>query len=261
MDNRPIGVFDSGVGGIVVLKELRKQLPQESFIYLGDNKQFPYGAKSKEVIIELTKVGIEFLIKKDVKAIVIACGTATSQALEEVKEQYSIPIIGIIEPTVTYLKEKEIKNIGVIATAGTIRSKGCNHEILKQIPDAQIQSTACPLLAPMVEEGWTENKVAKLTVKEYLKDMKKIDVLILGCTHYPLLEKAIHKCLNKKVELINTGTYIAKQLTQILLEKGLLQDSTNKTGNIEIYLTDVHANSRELIPKLLQEELEIKLVV
>jgi len=144
MDNRPIGMFDSGVGGMTVFKELIDTMPNENVIYIGDTASFPYGSKSKETIIELTKKRIESLIEKNVKLIVIACGTATSQALEEVKNMFSIPIIGIIEPTAQYLKENNIKNIGVIATTGTIRSKGWKKAIENKIDECNIQDKACP---------------------------------------------------------------------------------------------------------------------
>lgn len=193
MNNNAIGVFDSGVGGMTVLKELMKTLPNENFVYFGDTKRFPYGSKSKESIIELTKNGIEFLISKGMKLVVIACGTATSQALEEVKDLYNIPIVGVITPTVDYIKETGKKQIGVIATAGTIRSKGWENAIINAIDDANVQSIACPLLAPMVEEGWNDNKIAELAINEYLQPFNKIDLLILGCTHYPLLTKVIRK--------------------------------------------------------------------
>ena len=142
MDNRPIGVFDSGVGGMTVLKAMKEKLPEENFIYLGDTKRFPYGSKSKQTIIELTKNGIDFLLKQNVKLVVIACGTATSQALKEVQNNYQVPILGVIEPTVQYIQTKQKTKIGVIATAGTIRSRGWENAILQQIPEAQIQSIA-----------------------------------------------------------------------------------------------------------------------
>ena len=145
------------------LKEEKKKLPNEKIIYLGDTKRFPYGSKSKETIIELTKRGIEFFIKKDVKAIIIACGTATSQAIDTVSKMYNIPIIGIIEPTVNYiLKQKNIKNIGVIATAGTIRSNGWEKALKEKNSELNIINKACPLLAPMAEEGWTNNEIERL---------------------------------------------------------------------------------------------------
>lgn len=259
-DTRPIGLFDSGVGGLTVLKEIIKQNPKENIIYLGDTKRFPYGSKSKETIIDLTKKGIEFLISKNVKAIVIACGTATSQALEEVKKQYEIPIIGIIDSTVEYIKEnKKLRNIGVIATTGTIRSKGWQDKIHNKIPDAVISYKACPLLAPMAEEGWTENEVAKLTIKEYLKGFEDIDCLILGCTHYPLFKRIIKEELDKKVEIINTGEKLSKDLKQIL--KNEKKENTNsKQGEYQIYLTDTETNFIHVAKKLLRNDEIIKTI-
>ena len=256
MDNRPIGVFDSGVGGMTVLKELTKQLPNEDFVYLGDTKRFPYGSKSKESIIELTKNGIEFLISKGVKLVVIACGTATSQALEEVQPLYNIPIIGVIEPTVKYIKETEKNKIGVIATAGTIRSNGWEKAILKEIKDAKVQSIACPLLAPMVEEGWYDNKIAELAIKEYLKPLKNIDSIILGCTHYPLLTRVIKKQIGKKVEIINIGEHVAKEANAILNNKDQLAET--KEQNIDTYLTETECKFNEVAGKLLGMEIKAK---
>ncbi len=259
-DTRPIGMFDSGIGGLTVLKEIIKQNPKENIIYLGDTKRFPYGSKSKETIIDLTKKGIEFLISKNVKAIVIACGTATSQALEEVKKQYHIPIIGIIDSTVDYIKEnKKLRNIGVIATTGTIRSKGWQDKIHSKIPNAIISYKACPLLAPMAEEGWTENIIAKLTIKEYLKGLEDIDCLILGCTHYPLFKKIIKEELGKKVEIINTGEKLSKDLEQIL--KNEKKENTNfKQGEYQIYLTDTETNFIHVAKKLLRNDEIIKTI-
>lgn len=258
MDNKPIGVFDSGVGGMTVLKELAKQLPNENFIYLGDTKRFPYGSKSKESIIELTKDGVEFLISKGVKLIVIACGTATSQALEEVQPLYNIPIIGVIEPTVKYIKEINKKQIGVIATAGTIRSKGWEKAILKELQTAKVQSIACPLLAPMVEEGWYDNKIAELAIKEYLKSFNKIDAIILGCTHYPLLTNVIKKQIGKKVEIINIGEHVAKEAKAILKHND--QMAEHKEQSIDTYLTETECKFNEVASKLLGTEVKAKQV-
>ena len=258
MDNRPIGVFDSGVGGMTVLKELRKKIPQESFVYLGDTKRFPYGNKSKETIMELTKNGMKFLKKQNVKMIVIACGTATSQALEEVENLYSIPIIGVIEPTVDYIYKTNKKKIGVIATAGTIRSKGWEGELLKRIRELDLQSIACPLLAPMVEEGWYANKIAKLAVKEYIKPFKNREVLILGCTHYPLLKEMIQKQIGKKVEVINLGTYVAQEVEKILKKQNML--SQDNSPRLQVYLTETEHKFNEVASILLGENIEAKLV-
>lgn len=259
MDNRPIGVFDSGVGGMTVLKELMKQLPNENFIYLGDTKRFPYGSKSKETIIELTKNAVEFLIKNNVKMIVIACGTATSQALKEVKQLYNIPIIGVLEPAAVYLKESKKKNIGVIATAGTIRSKGWEKVILNKIPDANVQAIACPLLAPMVEEGWYNNKIAKLVMKEYLKPLKKVEALILGCTHYPLLTQVIHKQLGRKVEIINIGEHVAKKAENILEQNNMIAE-LQEHPTLKVYLTETESKFNEVASNWLNKQIEAQLV-
>lgn len=253
MDSRPIGMFDSGVGGLTVLKEIEKQCPNESIIYLGDTKRFPYGSKSKETIIELTKRGIEFLISKNVKAVVIACGTATSQALEEVQKCYDIPIIGIINSVVRYIKEKDYENIGVIATRGTIRSKGWQNKINEIIPKASIFYKACPLLAPMAEEGWTENEIAKLTIKEYLEGLKNVECLILGCTHYPLFKEIIQKELGKDKEIINTGEMLSKRLTQILKNNNI-ENENLEDRKYDIYLTDMETNFINVASKFLEDD-------
>lgn len=258
MDNRPIGVFDSGVGGMTVLKELIRELPNEDFVYLGDTKRFPYGSKSKESIIELTKNGIEFLIHKGVKLVVIACGTATSQALEEVKNLYDIPIIGVINPTVEYIKQTDKRQIGVIATAGTIRSKGWEKAILQEVESAEVQSIACPLLAPMVEEGWYDNKVAELAVQEYLKSFKDIDAIILGCTHYPLLTRIIKKQVGKNVEIVNIGEHVAKKVKSVLNVKNELNE--NEKQKIDTYLTETECKFNDVASKLLGMDVKAKQV-
>ena len=252
MDNRPIGMFDSGVGGLTVLKEVIDKCPNEDIIYLGDTKSFPYGSKSKESIINLTKNGIEFLIKKGVKAVIIACGTATSQALDQVQKLYDIPIIGIIDETIKYVKEKEYKNIGIIATTGTIRSKGWQNKLYEKIPNVNIISKACPLLAPMAEEGWTDNEVAKLTIKEYLSGFKNVDCLILGCTHYPLFYRFIEEELGKEKEIINTGEVLSKNLNKLLRDNKIENKNINN-GEYKIYLTDTEENFVKVAKNLLKD--------
>lgn len=258
MDNRPIGVFDSGVGGMTVLKELIHKMPNENYIYLGDTKRFPYGSKSKKSIVELTKNGINFLINKNVKLIVIACGTATSQALEEVKQLYNLPIIGVIEPTAKYIKQTNKNKIGIIATAGTIRSKGWEKAILKENTEAKVQSIACPLLAPMVEEGWYNNKIAELVVKEYLKPLKKPEGIVLGCTHYPLLTNIIKKQMGNKVEIINIGEHVANETFNILSLNNKL--ATTQKSEIDTYLTETESKFNDVASKLLGIEIKAKQV-
>ena len=258
MDTRPIGMFDSGIGGLTVLKEVKRLLPNEEIIYLGDTKRFPYGSKSKDAIIEASRNCIKYLIEKNVKLVVIACGTATSQSLEVLKKEFNIPIIGIIEPTVDYL-QKNVKNnekIGVIATQGTIRSNAWEEKILEKLPNVEIKSEETPLLATMAEQGWTNNKVAKYTIKEYMKCFKIINRLILGCTHYPLFELLIRKELSKKVDIINTGEKVASYLKEYL-EKNKIENDI-KEKKFKIYLTDKETNFSNLASKLLEQEVEIE---
>ena len=259
MDKRPIGMFDSGMGGLTVLKEVKGVLPNEEIIYLGDTKNFPYGSKSKESIIEISRNCVKYLISKNVKLIIIACGTATSQSLDVLKEEFSIPIIGIIEPTVEYLKKevKEKEKIGVIATQGTIRSKAWQEKIKDQIKNVEVISQETPLLATMAEQGWTNNKVAKYTIKEYMKNFKKVNRLVLGCTHYPMFEELIKKELNKKVDIINTGEKVANYLQEYLKENDLENDSKEK--HYEIYLTYIEENFVEIAQNLLQKKITIKI--
>jgi len=254
MNRKPIGMFDSGVGGMTVFAEIMKSFPNEDIIYLGDTKRFPYGNKSKETIIEISKKAIEFLISKGVKLIIIACGTATSQALEEVRKIYKIPIIGIIEGTIADLGEGQ-NRIGVIATKGTIKTNAWEKEIIKKIKSAEIINKACPLLAPMAEEGWTENDVAKYTIKEYMIPFKnkKINKLILGCTHYPLFTKLIREELGEDVEIINTGEKLAKYLKKFMFNNNL-ENTIVGERNYKIYLTDTECNFVDVAGKLLKQE-------
>ena len=247
MNSRPIGIFDSGVGGMTVLAEIAKELPNEDLIYLGDTKNFPYGDKSKENIIKISKKCVEFLISKNVKLIIIACGTATSQALEELRKEINIPILGIISPTVDSIRKSLKGNsksiVGVIATEGTIRSNKWEQELEEKIEDITVINKACPLLAPMAEQGWIENKVAKETIKEYMLVFKNknIDKLILGCTHYPLFKELIKKELGNDVEIINTGEKIAKYIKDYLNEQNANNDRTTN-ADCKIYLTDTECN-------------------
>lgn len=262
MDDRPIGMFDSGVGGLTVYKEIKKAMPHEKIIYLGDTKNFPYGSKSKQNIIDLSKKNIDFLLNYNVKAIIIACGTATSQALEEVKNIYKVPIIGIIQPTVEYIKSKKnIKNVGVIATRGTIRSNSWENNLKRQIDNIKVYNKECPLLAPMAEEGWIDNEIAKLTIHEYIKDFPKIEALILGCTHYPLFKTIIEEQM-PNTEIINTGEMLASYIKSIIgnLNSHSKEDSFNivNENHDDIYLTDTECNFINVSYKILGKKIEIK---
>ena len=243
MDNRPIGMFDSGCGGLTVLKEYIKEMPNEDFIYYGDTAHLPYGDKSKEKIIEFSKNIVEFLINKNVKMIIIACGTASAQAFEELNSAYNIPIRNIIEPVASSINDE---NIGVIATKGTIKSNAWENAILKYKPDTNVMSVACPLLVPIVEEGFANSPIADYAVKEYISRFKNknISSLVLGCTHYPILSDKIQKEIGENVNLINAGVLSAKDTKKYLEENNLANDLKN-IGTKEFYTSDDFESFKE----------------
>lgn len=263
-ENKAIGMFDSGVGGLSVYKEIKKKLPNQKIIYVGDTKRFPYGSKAKETIIQASIECINFLISKNVSQIVIACGTATSQALETVKNIYKIPIEGIISPTVRYINKNNYKRVGVIATRGTIKSNAWEENIKKVNSKINVFNKACPLLAPMAEEGWIDNEIARLTVKEYLKDFENLDALVLGCTHFPLFEDIIKEYM-PNTDIINTGKIIADEMAEeqnnpkniIKNEKANKVAQDNKWED-EFYLTDTECNFIDVAEKILNHTINIK---
>ncbi len=218
MKKRIIGVFDSGVGGLTVLEKIKKVNPNEEYIYLKDTEHFPYGEKSKKEIIELTRNNIKKLIAKKAEIVVIACGTATSQALDIVKQEFDIPIIGIINPTVEYLSNFKLEKIGVMATTGTIRSGMWEKVIKNRYPNMEVINQACPVLASMAEEEKIYSKESLDAVHEYTEvfKKKKIDTIILGCTHYPIYEEIIKSEFNYEVNLINTGVAVAEEVKKCL---------------------------------------------
>lgn len=236
MDTRPIGIFDSGIGGLTVLKELEETLKGENFIYLGDTLNFPYGEKTKEEIISFSKKNIEYLISKNVKMVVIACGTATSQSLDIMKEIFDIPIIGIIKPTVQYVKNMNIRKIGVIATTGTIRSGAWERSLKDEIPNIEVISKACPLLASMAEVGKAMSKESIQAVHNYMEIFKqnKVDTIILGCTHYPIYDEIIKEEFSNKVNLINTGTSVAQHVKKYLSENEMQNKGQKNPSKIII---------------------------
>ena len=252
MDNRPIGIFDSGVGGITVLKEIQKELPNEDYIYLGDTENFPYGEKSQDEIVKLAIKNVEYLIKKDVKIIVIACGTATSQAIESLHLKFDIPIVGIIEPTIQYVKKQKYKEIGVSATEGTIRNGAWEKKLKENIPNINVISRACPMLATIAEEGRTTGEEGRNAIREYMKPFKekRIDKIILGCTHFPIYEQVIRKELGYDVELINTGRTVSNYLKKYLNEKNLM--ANKEIGKIETYLTKEEKEFSNIMQNILK---------
>ncbi len=224
MDSRPIGVFDSGVGGLTVVKEIVRQLPQEDIIYFGDTAHLPYGPKSPQTVKRLVRDNIRFLYKKRVKIIILACHTASAFALEEIRKENPIPIIGVIGPGAEEaLKVTKNKRIGVIGTYGTIRSGVYAKELKRLEPEVFVIEKPCPLFVPLVEEGWLRKEATRLIIGEYLEPLKDegIDTLILGCTHYPLLKEEIAQVMGE-VSLIDSARATVNQVKRILEKKNLL---------------------------------------
>lgn len=236
MDNRPIGIFDSGLGGLTVLQEYINQMPNEDYIYFGDNARVPYGPKSKETIIEYSRQIVRFLISQNVKLIVIACGTASANAFETLKNEFDIPIQTVIEPTAKAIKDKKV---GIIATKATITSKAWENAIHKYNPECETTSKACPLFVPIVEENLINTEIAKLAVKMYLQEFieKDIENLILGCTHYPILINDIKDFLPQKTKITNVNIYSALE-TKKFLEDNHLLNLSKKLPERFAYTTD-----------------------
>ncbi|NOS84114.1 MAG: glutamate racemase [Ignavibacteria bacterium] len=258
--SRPIGVFDSGVGGLTVVKELNRLLPNEKIIYFGDTGRVPYGNKSKETIIHYSLQVAYFLMKKKIKMLVVACNTASSVSLPTLKRHFHIPIIGVIEPGARSAIETTLKNkIGVIGTLGTVRSNAYKKALKKIKGNVNVFQDPCPLFVHLAEDGWNKNKIAKMVADEYLKPLKdkNIDTLILGCTHYPLLKDVIQKSVGNKVVLIDSGKETAKEVKRILEKKRLANNHKMTEKNHSVfYVSDFPHKFKEVSQRFLSKELK-----
>jgi len=252
-----IGVFDSGIGGLTVLKEIRKVLPNEKIFYFGDTARVPYGEKTKELITRYSKEIVEFLLDKEVSAIVVACNTATALALEELRKTFKIPIIGVIKAGAkTAINTTKSGNIGVIGTKATVNSKRYEEEIKKLSENVKVIAKACPLFVPAVEEGILDGKLVDQIIKTYLDDFEKeIDTLILGCTHYPLLKSAIGK-IYTDLNIVDPARETALDLKEILEEKNLLKNDATKNREVKYYVTDGKDKFKEIGIMFLDENIE-----
>jgi glutamate racemase len=220
--SQPIGLFDSGIGGLTVLREMNRLLPLESIVYFGDTARIPYGNKSPETIIRYSVENSQFLLSHQIKLLVVACNTASAHALIKLQNSFSIPVLGVINPGAsTAVSITSSGRIGIIGTRGTIESKAYEHEILRLLPSAQITSVACPLFVPLVEENFIHHPASKLIVQEYLKPFResKIDTLVLGCTHYPVLKQMIQEELGNHVTLVDSGASCAQEVARVLIGK------------------------------------------
>lgn len=253
---RPIGVFDSGIGGLTVLKELIKTLPNESFIYLGDTARVPYGTRDKQTITQFALELANFLLKQKVKALVVACNTISATCLEEIKKISPVPVIGVIEPTVEYaVLNSRNKKIGVIGTRATVNSQIYNSRFSLFNKEIKVISQACPLFVPLTEEGLFESEATKIIAKSYLEvfNNNPVDTLILGCTHYPLLKNLIQDVVGKDVTLIDSATPAANTLSKILEETNLKSEGSQ--SKIKIFVTDNSSQTTKIIRLFLEPDI------
>ncbi len=257
MNARPIGVFDSGIGGLTVVRALTQRLPHENIVYFGDTARVPYGPKSPRVIREYAAEDADFLLSKHVKMIVIACNTVSGVALDVVMKHANVPVVGVIHPgAAAAVAASKKKRVGVIGTVATINSRAYNNALRQLDPEVQVFAQACPLFVPLAEEGWTHHKATELIAKEYLFPLKleKIDALVLGCTHYPLLKDVIAKVVDGNVCLIDSGEATATEVERILDEKNLRNPSSLKP-HFQFFVSDVPAKFAEVGERFLGQKL------
>ena len=251
----PLGIFDSGVGGLTVVRAVQELLPAENILYLGDTARLPYGSKSPETIRQFAAEDARFLIEKGVKAIVVACNTATAHALPQLREQFQLPLIGVIEPGVdAALANPNVERVGIIATRGTIRSHAYQHALALRRTGLIIHGQAAPLLVPLVEENWIDHPATAVVLKTYLEPLvgKGIDTLMLACTHYPLLIPVLRTLLPPDVRLVDSATTCAEHLRRELTRLDLLAPAAQQ-GTLELHLTDLSEEFETLARRFLKQ--------
>jgi glutamate racemase len=233
--DRPIGVFDSGVGGLTVVRALVDALPGESILYFGDTARVPYGTKSPASVCRYSREAAAFLMDRGVKLLVVACNTATAHAFAMLREELPIPVVGVIEPAVrAAARMTRNRRIAVIGTPGTIASGVYDLLLRRHVPDARVYAQACPLLVPLVEEGWIGHRATAMVTAEYLQPLRDldVDVLILGCTHYPLLTPLIADVMGQPVQLVDSGAPVAAEVRRILEARDLLRAGAPRPAHV-----------------------------
>lgn len=254
----PVGVFDSGVGGLTVAREIMRQLPDENIVYFGDTARVPYGSKSRNNIIRFSRQIVRFLETKQVKAIVIACNTASAMALDVIKEECDIPIIGVIVPGARAAVQETVSGkIGVVGTEATIRSEMYTKVIKELSPEASVIGKPCPLFVPLVEEGFAKHHITDEAIEFYLDEMKQsdVDTMILGCTHYPLLRSKIMAYLGEKVHIVNPAYETAMDLKTLLRESGICSEEGN-LAKYEFYVSDTAEKFKQFANSILPYNVE-----
>jgi len=258
-----IGIFDSGVGGLTVVKEIFKYLPDYQIIYFGDTARLPYGTKGANFVKRYSVKITEWLLEKDVKMIIVACHTSSAWASESLKKNFSnIPVFEMITPAAKdVLSSTKNKKIGIIGTPGTIKSSSWTKKLLKLDPSLKIYLKSCPLFVPMAEMGFTKGELTKKIVKEYLKNLKvkNIDTLVLACTHYPLLEKTIKEVMGSKVNIINPAESAAKEIREFLKENSKIESKIKKGKNHYFFFSDEPYNFEKISHLCFNKKIKIKI--
>jgi glutamate racemase len=252
---KAIGIFDSGIGGLTVLKEVVAKLPNENIIYLGDTARVPYGIRSAETVTRYSFENTRFLLSQEIKMLVVACNTASAVSLDAVKKAFPLPVIGVLEPGArAAVAATKSGKVGVIGTEATIASGAYEKAIKRLAPEVEVHSIACPLFVPLAEEGWTDNDVAALTAEKYLAPLrgKGIDALVLGCTHYPLLKAVIGKVVGPEITLIDSATETAKEVAVVLEQ---LNWKGRGEGIRKFYVTDTPARFEKIGKRFLGDAL------
>jgi glutamate racemase len=253
----PLGVFDSGIGGLTVARALFERLPRESVIYYGDTARVPYGPKSPETVRRYSAEILAYLLQRGVKAVVVACNTSTAHALDSLRARAPVPVVGVIEPGArAAIAATKSGAIGVIGTAGTIASGAYERAIKALRPDARVHAQPCPLLVPLVEEGWFDHPAAELIAREYLEPLRKagVDVLVLGCTHYPLLKPLLARVMGSGVTLVDSAEETAKAVASELEARGLL--ASGGSHEHRFVVSDDEPHFRKVGARFLGEKLK-----
>jgi glutamate racemase len=263
MNDQPIGVFDSGIGGLTVVRALFEALPYERIVYFGDTARVPYGSKTKETVTRFSIQNVRFLLEQKVKMVVVACNTASALSLAELEQRFSIPMIGVISPGAqAVVQATKTERIGVIGTRATIASGAYEQAIREARPKALVYGQACPLFVPLAEEGWCNGPVAESVAGEYLRPLVEsgVDCLLLGCTHYPLLAGVIRKIMGGGVTLVDSATATALATKRLMEEQGLVHPGTGKPRH-GFYVSDRPLKFSEVAERFLGEPLETCLTV
>lgn len=255
MRQQPIGVFDSGVGGLTVLAELMALLPQESFVYLGDTARLPYGTKSPATVARYALSASRFLLERGIKLLVVACNTASAAALPALRAALPLPVVGVVEPAAREAAQRARHRVGILGTESTVASGAYQQALAALRPQLSVHAVACPLFVPLAEEGWFDHPVSRQVAEIYLQPLREagVDTVVLGCTHYPLLARPIAGALGPEVQLVDCGRAVAQEVAALLLREGLASPGP---ARVELWVTDAAPRVRRLAQTIVPQVAE-----